>query len=101
MRIALVAIFPHKIYNTNMSEENTKTQPNERAKKMIAPIVITVVMVTYYVFYFALIVRLVPHLPLKLFLGIIPAALSAAMIYVCVQRINEIRRGEEDDISKY
>ena len=26
---------------------------------------------------------------------------SAVMIYVCVERINEIRKGEEDDISKY
>lgn len=82
-----------------MADEN-KTQIS-CINKMIAPIVITVIVVAYYVFYFALIVRIVPHLPSKLFLGIIPAALSVAMIYVCVQRINEICGGEEDDISKY
>jgi hypothetical protein len=33
--------------------------------------------------------------------GIIPIALSVGMLYVCIQRIKEIRSGEEDDISKY
>jgi tRNA U38,U39,U40 pseudouridine synthase TruA len=31
----------------------------------------------------------------------VPLAFSAVMIYVCLQRINEIKKGEEDDISKY
>jgi hypothetical protein len=38
---------------------------------------------------------------LKFLLGIIPLVLSAVMIYVCVQRINEIKGGEEDDLSQY
>ena len=27
--------------------------------------------------------------------------IAGLMIYVCIERINEIMRGEEDDISKY
>ena len=33
--------------------------------------------------------------------AIIPLLLSAVMIRVCAERINEIKKGEEDDISKY
>jgi hypothetical protein len=33
--------------------------------------------------------------------GVIPIILSGVMIYVCIQRLDEIGRGEEDDLSKY
>ena len=58
-------------------------------KKKIAPIVITVLIVLYYLLYFCLVISLVP------------AALGGAMIYVCMERIKEIDGGEEDDLSKY
>jgi hypothetical protein len=34
-------------------------------------------------------------------LGIIPAIFSGIMIYVLIERIKEIRSGEEDDLGKY
>ena len=34
-------------------------------------------------------------------LGIIPLIFSAVMLKVCIERIKEIKEGEEDDISKY
>ena len=37
----------------------------------------------------------------KYMLGIIPFLLSAVMVKVCIERISEIRKGEEDDIGKY
>jgi hypothetical protein len=37
----------------------------------------------------------------KYVFAILPLAFSAVMIYVCIERINEIKKGEEDDISKY
>ena len=73
---------------------------NEHRKKMIAPIIITILIVLYYVFYFTIVIAL-PVGIWKFFLGIIPVVLAAIMIYVCVQRIKEIREGEEDDLSKY
>ena len=70
-------------------------------KKMIAPIVITVIMVLYYILYFGLFMSLIEYTVIQVLLGVIPLALSGVMIFVCIQRINEIRSGEEDDLSKY
>lgn len=67
---------------------------------MIAPIVVTVIIVLYYVVYFGFLITLLEGI-WKYALGIIPLALSAVMVKVCIERINEIKKGEEDDISKY
>ena len=73
----------------------------EHKKKMIAPIVITVVVIIYYLAYFGLIMAAIDSSIIRILFGIIPLALSGTMIYVCIQRINEINGGEEDDIGKY
>lgn len=67
---------------------------------MIAPIAITILVVIYYIAYFCLLISLFDTVGAFL-LGIIPLALAVTMIYVCIQRIREIRSGEEDDLSKY
>lgn len=69
-------------------------------KKMVAPIVISIIVILYYVVYFGLLMALLDGI-WKYVLGIIPLALSAVMVKVCIERINEIKEGEEDDISKY
>ena len=69
-------------------------------KKMIAPVVVTVIMILYYIAYFGFLISLLDGV-WKYVLGIIPIVFSGVMIYVCIQRINEIKKGEEDDISKY
>jgi len=68
--------------------------------KMIAPIVISVIIILYYVVYFGILIALLDGV-WKWLLGIIPLALSAVMLKVCIERINEIKKGEEDDLSKY
>jgi hypothetical protein len=73
---------------------------NNHKKKMVAPILISILIVLYYVVYFGLIISYLDGI-WKILLGIIPLALSGVMIYVCIQRINEIKGGEEDDLSKY
>lgn len=73
---------------------------NGHKKKMIAPIVVTVLMVLYYVVYFGFLISLLSGV-WKYALGLIPLAFSGVMIYVCIERIIEIKKGEEDDISKY
>lgn len=70
-------------------------------KKLIAPIVVTVLIILYYILYFCLILVSFESLAAKIFLGIVPIVLSVAILYVCIQRIKEIRSGEEDDLSKY
>jgi len=71
-------------------------------KKMIAPIVITAIMVLYYIG-FAWVCVVLDGIPLfvKLLGGIIPLLLGGVCIYVLLERIKEIRSGEEDDLSKY
>ena len=69
-------------------------------KKMIAPIVISVIIILYYAFYFGILIALLDGI-WKYALGIIPLALSAVMVKVLIERISEIKKGEEDDISKY
>ena len=69
-------------------------------RKILAPIIISVIIVLYYVIYFSILIALIDGI-WKWLLGIIPLALSAVMLKVCIERINEIKKGEEDDLSKY
>ena len=69
-------------------------------QKMIAPIVITAIMILYYIVYFGFLIVMLEGI-VKYVLGIVPIALAAVTLWVCIERINEIRKGEEDDLSKY
>ena len=69
-------------------------------KRFTAPIVVTVIMVLYYVLYFGFLISLIDS-GWKYVLGIAPFAFSVLTIKVCIERINEIKKGEEDDLSKY
>ena len=73
---------------------------NSKKKQVIAPIIVTVLMVLYYVVYFGFLITLLDGI-WKYALGIIPLAFSIVMIKVCIERINEIKKGEEDDLSQY
>ena len=72
----------------------------EHKKKLIAPIIVTAIMVLYYIAYFGFLISLIDGIWKWLF-GIIPLVLTAVMLKVCIERINEIKKGEEDDLSKY
>ena len=75
---------------------------NEKHRsKMIAPIIITVLFVLYYVGFFIVCAMLSMPFILKLLFGIIPLVLAGVCIFVLMERIKEIRSGEEDDLSKY
>ncbi len=67
---------------------------------MIAPIIVSIIMVIYYVAYFGLLIWLVKGF-FKILLGVLPLVCSVLTIAVCIERIKEIKKGEEDDISKY
>ena len=72
----------------------------QHKKKMAAPIIVTVIMVLYYALYFGFLITLVSGF-WKYALGIFPLAFEAVTIKVCIERIQEIRKGEEDDLSQY
>ena len=69
-------------------------------KKKIALIAISVIIILYYVVYFGFLVTLLDGI-WKYVLGIIPFVFSVITVKVCIERINEIKKGEEDDLSKY
>lgn len=73
---------------------------NSHRKKMLPPIVVSVIIILYYVVYFGILITLLEGI-WKYVLGIIPLIFSAVMVKVCIERIKEIKEGEEDDISKY
>ena len=70
-------------------------------KKWIAPIVVTGLVLLYCGLYFGFLMWLLPWIFARIALGIVPLAIAGVMIYVCIQRIKEIRSGEEDDLSQY
>ena len=71
-------------------------------KKMIAPIVVAVLLVLYFVGY-AVLLLLIPdlHLIAKLLLALIPLIMAGYALWAAKERIEEIKGGEEDDLSQY
>ena len=71
-------------------------------KKMIAPIVIAIIVIAYYVG-IAVFLMTVPGIPgiVRVLLVVIPLILAAVMFGVLINRIKEIQGGEEDDLSQY
>ena len=74
---------------------------DKHTKKMIAPIVIAVVIVLYLFMYMS--IAFVTDLPpvFQITGILIPLLLAGVMIAMLVERIKEIRSGEEDDLSEY
>ena len=72
---------------------------SEHKKKMIAPIVITVLFLLYLAVYIVMIVQ-VSNWSL-VFFAIPLVALGIGMVYTLHSRIKEIRSGEEDDLNNY
>ena len=73
-----------------------------RWKKLIAPIIITVLVCIWFLFYIA-VVLWIPGAPaiVRILGAVIPALLGGVAIYNLIQRIQEIRSGEEDDLDNY
>lgn len=66
-------------------------------KKIIAPVIITVLLVLFLLFY-----AILATISIVGIIFAITAVIGIALsIYTLVERINEIKKGEEDDISKY
>ena len=74
---------------------------NKHKEKMIAPIIITVVFLIYLVAYFIAVIMTSAILPVMILFAIPLIALGFGMVYILKTRIDEIRSGEEDDLSNY
>ena len=71
-----------------------------KRKGYVAPVVITVLFLLYLALYFGVLISSLPGVLGFIFL-VVPVAIAGVLIYVCVERIKEIRSGVEDDLSKY
>ena len=74
----------------------------ENQKRYAVPIIITLILLLYFIVYFGVLISILPK-DWKYVLFIFPLALAVIglLIYVCIDRIKEIRSGEEDDLGKY
>ncbi len=70
-------------------------------KKMIAPVIITLLFLVYVIVYGVMLMTATEWNPLFLLLAIPVAMLGGGMVCVLIARIREIRSGEEDDLSNY
>ena len=73
-------------------------------KRYIAPIIITILAVIYLLgmaaAFFSALLQGMPFV-LFLLLIIVPVGAAAGIVYMLIQRIREIRGGEEDEAGKY
>ena len=71
-------------------------------KRIVAPVVVTVVLVAYFLFWL-LGCYVMPDMPIivKLIGGFIPISLIGVSIFILGERMKEIKSGEEDDLDKY
>lgn len=70
-------------------------------KKMIAPVIITIVFLLYLLVYLVMLVREASSEPLVILMGIPLVLLGIGSVYSLISRIKEIRSGEEDDLNNY
>lgn len=72
-----------------------------RCRRLIAPVLITLLLVAYFGASLLGVVS-IPGPPMaKLAASLLLVALIGASVFVLVERIGEVRSGEEDDLSKY
>ena len=74
---------------------------SSHGKKMLAPVIITVVFLLYLLIYVVMLAQVVMVEPLAFILAIPLVLLGVGMVYVLFTRIREIRSGEEDDLDNY
>lgn len=74
---------------------------SKHEKKLVAPIIITAIVVLYLLFFILLV--FLSDIPwyVTLILAVILGTLLGVAVVMLVERIKEIRSGEEDDLSQY
>ena len=74
----------------------------KHTKKIIPPVIITVICILYLVIYaFLMLISIIVLNIIGLIFALIAIGGIVLSIYTLVERIEEIRNGEEDDLSKY
>ncbi len=74
---------------------------SHHGKKMIAPVVITILFLLYLLVYIVMLVREAATEPLVILMGVPLVLLGIGSVVTLFGRIKEIRSGEEDDLDNY
>ncbi len=70
-------------------------------KKLIAPVLITVLLIAILLVWLIGYMALLPGILPKIGVFVLLAALVGVSVFVLVERIREVKGGEEDDLSQY
>jgi hypothetical protein len=73
----------------------------KHVNKSIAPIIVTIFLITYCIIYGVVIITVAIPSIIKIGGFAVIIIISIVMIMMLVERIKEIKGGEEDDLSKY
>ena len=74
---------------------------SHHGKKMIAPVVITILFLLYLLVYIVTLAREAATEPLVILMGVPLVLLGIGSVVTLFGRIKEIRSGEEDDLDNY
>ncbi len=74
---------------------------SHHGKKMIAPVVITILFLLYLLVYIVMLAREASTEPLVILMGVPLVLLGIGSVVTLFGRIKEIRSGEEDDLDNY
>ena len=74
---------------------------NKHIKKTIAPVVVVFAISVYYLGIGVLVTKLQFSIIFKALIALVSIVVTLILIFVLIERIKEIRKGEEDDLSKY
>ena len=72
----------------------------DKKRQKRSPIIVTVCMLIYWALYFGLLITFLPGI-FKIVFGILSLVFGAAIIYVCLERIKEIDRTDDEELRKY
>lgn len=70
-------------------------------KKLIAPVIITALVIIILLVQLEGIISACMYMTAKILVSICFIALIGAVVFVLVERIKEVRSGDEDDLGKY
>jgi hypothetical protein len=73
----------------------------EHSKKIIAPLIVVTGLILYYFMGINVLIRL--HIPngIKIAASVFSIVITILFIVVLIERVKEIKQGEEDDLGKY
>jgi uncharacterized membrane protein len=73
----------------------------EHNKKMVAPVIVVICIVSYYFMGLNILTKLDGPNIIKIIALAFSIIITIVFILVLIERIKEIKQGEEDDLSKY